>query len=154
MAENQEIQLQEIIHAELNSDEKENYNFNALKQAVEAVGATMQVYQSSDMTLCTGVTSATAVVITFKGGQYILGTCHVDNSVTHNKWTDLFFLPAGATSGKNAPELMDDMNSGSGTHVHLMYDTTNHKFTGFIYANESGGQVKDGSYGSRSFFVF
>ena len=154
MAEETGIQLQKIIHAELGSDSKENYNFDVLKQAVEAAGAKMQVYQGSDLILCAGVTSATAVVISFKGGQYVLGTCHIDNSVTHNKWTDLFYLPAGATSGQQSPELMDDFNSGSSTHVHIMYDTKRRAFTGFIYANESGGTVKDGSYASRGFFVF
>lgn len=154
MADNTEIKLQEIIHAELNSDEKENYNFNVLKQAVEVAGAKMQIFQSADLILCTGVINATAVVIDFKGGQYVLGTCHVNNSIAHNKWTDLFYLPAGATSGQNAPELMDDSNNGSSTHVHIMYDAKRRAFTGFIYANESGGTVKDGSYASRGFFVF
>lgn len=156
MAENTE-QLQIINHGELDSDTKENFNFDLLKKWIDGKSdGVVTHFLTSDkgtLTLASGVTSASLLVIEFEAGELVIINANISKNITSNKWVDMVYAPASLFKdyyGQN--DYFTDLDGNSGTHTHVTSDPRRGAFSVFVYGNESGG-IKDNTYAYRIFYL-
>lgn len=156
MAEETVEQLQKIIHAELNSDNKENFNFALLKKWVDGKsdGAALHFYtQDNGLILSKGCTDATLAVVDLKDAQLVVVNAHFDKSITSNKWTDSFRAPTSIFHDYYAKnDYFEEMDGRSKVHIHILFNPQEGTFPVFVYGNEAGG-LQDYMYTERVFFI-